>query len=194
MKYFGRASRILGIDIERGITHRKLILSQRSYIEKILAFLNNDQAKTSQPQLEHKFDWWLWHLRNQKLKGHLWNMYHTLMLLGVWCMQWLVRGLILHMGLVCRYMSKPSSEHWRVVQWLFWHLKCSASLQLTFERSGISEVVEGYSNSNHVGDRDKKRPLKLRETLSVLLLLAYSVNLTGTSSCSWIYQILIWFM
>jgi hypothetical protein len=61
------------------------------------------------------------------------------------------------MSVVARYMSNPSKEHWKVVQWIFRYLRGSSSAYLCFGKSGDGLV--GYVDSDYGGDLDRRRSL-----------------------------------
>ncbi|XP_062093841.1 secreted RxLR effector protein 161-like [Humulus lupulus] len=63
-------------------------------------------------------------------------------------------------GLVSRFMSKPSLEHWQVVKWLLRYMKGTANLQILYTKSNQNECeVMGYCDSDFAGDYDKRRSL-----------------------------------
>ncbi|XP_073039066.1 secreted RxLR effector protein 161-like [Primulina eburnea] len=64
------------------------------------------------------------------------------------------------LGLISRFMSKPSREHWQAVKWLLRYLKETKKLKLVYSRSQQStcEVI-GYCDSDYAADLDKRRSL-----------------------------------
>ena len=59
------------------------------------------------------------------------------------------------MGVVSRYMNDPGKEHWMVVKWIIRELRGTTSHALCF--GGSSTVLQGYVDSDMVGDKDSRR-------------------------------------
>ena len=55
------------------------------------------------------------------------------------------------------YITKPSKEHWKAIQWIMQYLRGSSSVCLQFGRT--RDGVAGYVDSNYVGDLDKRKSL-----------------------------------
>ncbi|XP_073152137.1 secreted RxLR effector protein 161-like [Henckelia pumila] len=64
------------------------------------------------------------------------------------------------LGLVSRFMSKPSREHWQAVRWLLRYLKGTTKLKLKYSKSNTNmcEVI-GYCDSDYASDLDKRRSI-----------------------------------
>ncbi|XP_073120250.1 secreted RxLR effector protein 161-like [Henckelia pumila] len=63
-------------------------------------------------------------------------------------------------GLVSRFMGKPSREHWRAVQWLLRYLKGTKKLKLKYSKSTSNTCeVTGYCDSDYAADLDKRRSI-----------------------------------
>ncbi|XP_073154038.1 secreted RxLR effector protein 161-like [Henckelia pumila] len=64
------------------------------------------------------------------------------------------------LSLVSRFMSKPSREHWKAVQWLMKYLKGTSELKLKYSDSASNTcVVAGYCDSDYGADLDKRRSI-----------------------------------
>jgi hypothetical protein len=61
------------------------------------------------------------------------------------------------MSIVSRYMSNPSKEHWRTVQWIFRVPRGTTDHYLRFGR--IAKGLIGYVNSDYASDLDRRRLL-----------------------------------
>ncbi|WZZ70731.1 hypothetical protein YC2023_082101 [Brassica napus] len=59
-------------------------------------------------------------------------------------------------GLVSRFMSKPSREHWEAVKWVMRYLKRASEVCLYFTKNDQFQV-EGFCASDYSTDRDKRR-------------------------------------
>ncbi|XP_073138583.1 secreted RxLR effector protein 161-like [Henckelia pumila] len=64
------------------------------------------------------------------------------------------------LGLLSRFMSKPSREHWQAINWLLKYLKGSSKLKLKYSKlpTYLCEVV-GYCDLDYASDLDKRRSI-----------------------------------
>ncbi|XP_062094299.1 secreted RxLR effector protein 161-like [Humulus lupulus] len=63
-------------------------------------------------------------------------------------------------GLVSRFMRKPSPNHWKATKWLLRYLKTSSQLKLKYYRDETASTrIVGYYDSDFAGDLDKRRPI-----------------------------------
>ena len=53
-------------------------------------------------------------------------------------------------GMLGRYLSNPSMDHWKKAKWVMWYLQRTKDYMLTYGRSNHLEIVR-YSNSDFVG-------------------------------------------
>ncbi|XP_073130842.1 secreted RxLR effector protein 161-like [Henckelia pumila] len=68
--------------------------------------------------------------------------------------------IIYGLGLVSRFMSKPSRDHWKAVQWLLRYLKGTKGLKITYSKSALNTCeVTGYCDSDYAADLDKRRSI-----------------------------------
>ena len=58
-------------------------------------------------------------------------------------------------GVVSRFMSNPSKEHWNAVKWILWYLKGTSNMCLRFG-SGKPQL-DGYTDSDMSADVDTSR-------------------------------------
>ncbi|XP_073121017.1 secreted RxLR effector protein 161-like [Henckelia pumila] len=64
------------------------------------------------------------------------------------------------LSLVSRFMSKPSRDHWKAVQWLLRYLKGTSKLTLQYSRSMSNTcAVTGFCDSDYAADLDKRRSI-----------------------------------
>nr|GFD05526.1 retrovirus-related Pol polyprotein from transposon TNT 1-94 [Tanacetum cinerariifolium] len=59
-------------------------------------------------------------------------------------------------GMVSRYMHNPGKEHWQAVKWILRYIHNTVDVGLVFKH-GSSQWVEGYRDSDYVGDLNKRR-------------------------------------
>ncbi|XP_062119229.1 secreted RxLR effector protein 161-like [Humulus lupulus] len=63
-------------------------------------------------------------------------------------------------GLVSRFMRKPSPEHWKAAKWLLRYLKTSSQLKLKYcKDERASTRVASYCDSYFADDLDKRRSI-----------------------------------
>ena len=60
-------------------------------------------------------------------------------------------------GIISRYLSSPGKEHWEVVKWVLRYLKVTFGLCLGF--GGSNPVLEGFTDADMVGSKEKKSTL-----------------------------------
>jgi hypothetical protein len=63
-------------------------------------------------------------------------------------------------SVVSRFMHNPGKEHWNVVKWILLYLKGTSHFGLLFDKNPVKEIgvmgfVEGFLDSDFVGDLDK---------------------------------------
>ena len=63
-------------------------------------------------------------------------------------------------GLVSRFMSCPSKEHWQAVKWLLRYIKGSLNKGLVYKKVELDQIeVKGYCDADYAADLDKRRSL-----------------------------------
>ena len=58
-------------------------------------------------------------------------------------------------GVVSKFLANPGKAHWKAVKWIFSFLRGASKVCLSFGESKPS--LEGYTNSNMVGDLDCRK-------------------------------------
>ncbi|KAI4347747.1 hypothetical protein L6164_008530 [Bauhinia variegata] len=58
-------------------------------------------------------------------------------------------------GVVSRYLSNPSKEHWQVVKWILRYLRGTSRFCLCFGAS--KHVLDGYTDADMIGDVDSRK-------------------------------------
>ena len=58
-------------------------------------------------------------------------------------------------GVVSRYMSNSSKQHWEVVKWILRYLRGTAGLALCFKKSDLG--LQGYVDADMAGDVDGRK-------------------------------------
>lgn len=159
MKDLGAAKKILGMEIQRDRKARRLWLSQRSYILKVLERFGMSDARSEKipfsshfkisselcPETEEDHEY-MSRIPYSNAVGSL--MYAMI------C----TRPDIAHaVSVVSRYMANPGKGHWQAVKWIFRYLQGTTDLSLEFGRNDDSLI--GYVDADYAGDRDKRRSM-----------------------------------
>ncbi|KAK4382648.1 Retrovirus-related Pol polyprotein from transposon TNT 1-94 [Sesamum angolense] len=119
MKDLGATTKILGMEIHRDRGSRKLWLSQRGYVEKVLDRFEMSKAKSVSTPLENHFN--LSIEQYPKTDPEVGDMAkvpicHCSRLYAMVC----ARPDLAHaVSQVYKYMFKPGRHHWEVVKWIF---------------------------------------------------------------------------
>jgi hypothetical protein len=157
MKDLGAAKKILGMEIIRDRKARKLYLSQRGYIQKVLRRFNMSEAKSVNTPFAPHFK--LSSALSPSTQDDVAYMarvpYSSAVGSLMYAMICTRPDLSYAVSMVSRYMANPGKEHWKAVQWIFRYLKGSADLCLHFGRN--STGVLGYVDSDHAKDIDNRR-------------------------------------
>uniref|UniRef100_A0A2N9J6A9 Integrase catalytic domain-containing protein n=1 Tax=Fagus sylvatica TaxID=28930 RepID=A0A2N9J6A9_FAGSY len=128
MKDLGAAKKILGMEIRRDREARKLWLSQKNYIRKVLEKFSMLDAKPVSTPLANHF----------RLSGSQPDLAHAV-------------------STVSRYMANPGREHWNAVKWIFRYLKGTAEHGILFSRQPGTNSVVGYVDADYAGEVDDRR-------------------------------------
>jgi len=162
MKDLGPASRILGMDIKRNRSQRKLTLSQEGYLRKVVDLFGLSDSKSVTTPVGAQF-------KLKSVQEGEESAEHSYMknipysnCVGS-CMYAMIstRPDIAHgVSLISRFMSKPSREHWQAAKWLVRYIKGSLNMKMVFsgEENQVSKIV-GYCDSDYAADLDKRRSL-----------------------------------
>ncbi|KAL4312354.1 hypothetical protein GQ457_01G013740 [Hibiscus cannabinus] len=159
MKDLGAAKKILGMEIHRDRSSRKLWLSQQSYVEKVLDRFGMSNAKPVSTPLANHFK-----LSSElcpKTDKECEEMAKVPYASAVGCLMYAMvctRPDLAHaVGHVCKYMSKPGRRHWEAVKWIFRYLKGTLGHGIVFGSQQHDPLVVGYVDSNYAGDLDDRR-------------------------------------
>ena len=160
MKDLGVAKKILGMEISRDREKKKLSLSQKSYIEKILSrfgmsaskaidtpsatniHLSSDLAPKSEVEEEY--------MSRVPYSNAVGSLMYAMV-----C----TRPDIAHaVSVVSRFMGNPGKEHWQAVKRIFRYLRGTSDVGLIY--GGDTHcLVTGYSDSDYAGDVDSRRSM-----------------------------------
>ncbi|KAE8707081.1 hypothetical protein F3Y22_tig00110387pilonHSYRG00804 [Hibiscus syriacus] len=159
MKYLGAAKKILGMEICRDRDSRKLRLSQRGYVEKMLERFAMSSAKPVSTPLANHFK--LSSEQFPKTDKEAEDMAKVPYSNAVGCLMYAMvctRPDLAHVvSQVCKYMSKPGKQHWEAVKWIFRYLKGTVGHGIVFGSQRDNPLVVGYVDSDYAGDLDNRR-------------------------------------
>ena len=162
MKDLGAAKRLLGMDIHRDRSLGRLWLSQSEYIEKILRRFHMSQAKpVSTPLAAHFKLTSSSRALDKEEEVYMSKVPYACAVGSLMYAMVCTRPDIAHaVSVVSRFMSKPSKEHWKAVQWILRYLRGTSKYGLMFDQRAVNpEQVVGYSDSDFAGDLDERRSL-----------------------------------
>uniref|UniRef100_A0A2N9GV50 Reverse transcriptase Ty1/copia-type domain-containing protein n=1 Tax=Fagus sylvatica TaxID=28930 RepID=A0A2N9GV50_FAGSY len=162
MKDLGAVKKILGMKIRIDREASKLLLSQKSYIEKVLERFGMQQSKlVSTPLAAHfKISTDLLpqskeekeHMSHVPYASAVGNMMYAMVCTRPYISQ--------AFSVVSRYMANPSKDHWQVMRWIVRYLRGIADVGLVYDMASTnSRSVVGFVNSDYAGDFDKRRSL-----------------------------------
>ncbi|KAL0301487.1 UNVERIFIED_CONTAM: Retrovirus-related Pol polyprotein from transposon TNT 1-94 [Sesamum radiatum] len=142
---------------DRGL--RKLWLSQRCYVEKVLNRFAMSKAKLVSTPLENHFK--LSIEQCPKTDREVEDMAKVPYASAVSCLMYAMvctRPDLAHVvSQICKYMSKPGKYHWEAVKWIFRYLKGTVGHGVVSRSQHNDPLVVGYVDSDYAGDLDDIR-------------------------------------
>lgn len=154
MKDLGPANKILGMQIHRDRVSRKVWLSLKSYVKKILQRFNMQDCKPiltpfpTNVKLSSKMSPGSEEER-MEISRILYASAVGSLMFAMICTR---PDIALAVGVVSRYMAEPGREHWEAVKRIFRYLKRTSDVALCYGESGLT--VKGYVDSDYAGDLD----------------------------------------
>ena len=157
MKDLGPANKILGMQIHRDRNNRKIWLSQKNYLKKILRRFNMQDCKSISTPLPVNFK--LSSSMCPSNEAERMEMSRVPYASAVGRLMFAMictRPDIAHaVGVVSRYMANPGREHWNSVKRILRYVKGTSDAALCYE--GSKFTVRGYVDSDYAGDLDKRK-------------------------------------
>ena len=157
MKDLGPSKKILGIQIHRDRHEKKLSLSQKEFIEKLLKRFNMTETKlVSTPLAKHfKFSTTQSPSTNEE-KNEMSSIPYSSAVGSLMYVMICTRPDIANVvGIVRRFFSNPGKEYCGAVKWILRYLKGTSDMELCFG-SGKFELV-CYTNSDLGGNLDNSK-------------------------------------
>ncbi|KAH9723668.1 hypothetical protein KPL70_007189 [Citrus sinensis] len=157
MKDLGPANKILGMQIHRDRNNRKIWLSQKNYLKKILQRFNMQDYKSISTPLPVNFKLSSSMCpsneaeRNEMSRVPYASAVGSLMFAMICTRPDIAQAV----GAVSRYMANPGGEHWIAVKRILRYIRGTSDVALCY--GGSEFTVRGYVDSDFAGDLDKRK-------------------------------------
>ena len=157
MKDLGHAKQILGMRITRFKDERKIYLSQKKYIKRVLERFNMKNAKpVSIPLASHMKLSKKMCPTTKEEKENMAKIPYSSVVGSLMYAMVCTRPDIAHaVGVVSRFLDNPGKEHWEAVKWILRYLRGSSDECLCFR--GSSPILKGYTDADMAGDLDNRK-------------------------------------
>ena len=148
------------MDIIRNMSKKILFLTQQSYINRVLVRFGMNDAKQVQTPLANHFK--LSAAQCPQIEAKQKKMacmtYSSAVGSLMYAMVLTRPDISYVVSLVSRFMTNPSYEHWRAVQWIMRYLKRTLEVSLVYGGEGKNRhIIIGYVDVDFAGDLDKRR-------------------------------------
>ncbi|KAJ4721450.1 Retrovirus-related Pol polyprotein from transposon TNT 1-94 [Melia azedarach] len=160
MKDLGAARKILGMEIYRDRSKKKLFLSQKGYIQKILSRFGMSTAKPiDTPSAANAHLSVAFAPKSVEEKEYMSRVpYASAVGSLMYAMVYSRPDLAQSLSVVSRFMGEPGKEHWQAVKRIFRYLKGTFDVGLIY--GGDTHcLVTGFSDSDYAGDVDSRRSM-----------------------------------
>ena len=160
MKDLGAARKILGMEIIRDRERRKLFLSQRSYIQKVLARFGMSSSKPiDTPSAVNIHLTVMFAPQSEEEKEYMSRVPYASAVGSLMYAMVCTRPDLAHaVSVVSRFMGQPGREHRQAVKRIFRYLRGTSDVGLIY--GGDTQcLVTGYSDSDYAGDVDTRRSM-----------------------------------
>ncbi|CAM8924307.1 unnamed protein product [Rhodiola kirilowii] len=160
MKDLGAAQKILGVEIYRERSQKKLFLSQKSYIQKILSRFGMSSAKSiDTPSAANLRLSSVSTAQSEAEKEYMSRVPYSSAVGSLMYAMVCTRPDIAHaVSVVSRFMGQPEKEHWQAVKRIFRYLRGTSDVGLIYG-SDSQCLVTGYTDSDYAGDVDSRRSM-----------------------------------
>ncbi|XP_062114074.1 secreted RxLR effector protein 161-like [Humulus lupulus] len=159
MKDLGLVKKILGIEVVRNRKEGKMVLTQSSYITKVIKKFILDNSKASAVPLAGHFK--LSNDQCPKNEAEKREMEKVPYAVAVGCLRYIMvstRPDIAHsLSVLSRYMSNPGTKNWNALKWLLRYLKGTSKYGLIYERDPAKLFLNGYVDVDYSSNRDNRR-------------------------------------
>jgi hypothetical protein len=157
MKDLGPANKILGMQIHRDRKDRKIWLSQKNYLRKVLRRFNMQDCKPISTPLPVNFK--LSSGMSPSNEAERMEMSRVPYASAVGSLMYAMictrPDIAQAVGVVSRFMADPGKEHWNAVKRILRYIKGTSGVAICF--GGSELTVRGYVDSDFAGDHDKRK-------------------------------------
>ena len=157
MKDLGQASYVLGIQIIRDRKNKLLVLSQASYIDKVLARFSMQNSKKDQLPTRHGII-----LSKEKCPTTPQEEedirrvpYASVVGSLMYAMLCTRPNICYAIGIVSRYQSNPGLAHWIAVKHILKYLRRTRNYMLIYSGADLNPI--GYTDSDFMSDKDSRK-------------------------------------
>ncbi|KAH9789507.1 Integrase catalytic domain-containing protein [Citrus sinensis] len=159
MKDLGSANKILGMQIHRDRNNRKIWLSQKNYLKKILRRFNMQDCKSISTPLPVNFKLSSSMCPSNEAERKEMSRVPYASVVGslMFAMICTRPDIAQAVGAVSRYMANPGGEHWIVVKRILRYIRGTSDVALCY--GGLEFTVRGYVDSDFAGDLDKRKSI-----------------------------------
>ncbi|KAH9801106.1 hypothetical protein KPL71_000900 [Citrus sinensis] len=157
MKDLGPANKILGMQIHRDRNNRKIWLSQKNYLKKILRRFNMQDCKSISTPLPVNFKLSSSMCPSNEAERKEMSRVPYASAVGslMFAMMCTRPDIAQAVGAVSRYMANPGGEHWIAVKRILRYIRGTSDVALCY--GGSEFTVMGYVDSDFAGDLDKRK-------------------------------------
>ena len=159
MKDLGPANKILEMQIHRDRKDRKIWLSQKNYLRKVLRRFNMQDCKPVSTPLPINYK--LSSSMSPSSEAERMEMARVPYASAVGSLMYAMictrPDIAQAVGLVSRFMANPGREHWNAVKRILRYIKGTSDVALCF--GGSEFVVRGYVDSDFAGDLDRRKSI-----------------------------------
>ncbi|KAH9659545.1 hypothetical protein KPL70_023885 [Citrus sinensis] len=157
MKDLGPANKILGMQIHRDRNNRKIWLSQKNYLKKILRCFNMQDCKSISTPLPVNFKLSSSMCPSNEAERKEMSRVPYASAVGslMFAMICTRPDIAQAVGAISRYMMNPGGEHWITVKRILRYIRGTSDVALCY--GGSEFTVRGYVDSDFAGDLDKRK-------------------------------------
>ena len=159
MKDLGEASFVLGIEIHRDRSKGVLGLSQKTYLEKILAKYNMHACNPTPAPIVKGDKYGKFQCpKNQYERERMKAVPYASVVGSLQYAQVCTRpDLAFVTGVLGRFQDKPGTKHWELGKKALRYVQGTKGLMLVYRRSDSLEI-KGYSDADYGEDKDERKP------------------------------------
>ncbi|KAL0559431.1 hypothetical protein IC582_004041 [Cucumis melo] len=159
MKDLGNAQYVVGIQIVQNRKNKTLVMSQTSYIDKMLSRYKMQNSKKD--LLPYRYGIHLskeqWPKTPQEVEDMSNIPYASAVGSLMYAMLCTRRDICYLVGIVSRYQSNPGRDHWRVVKNILKYLRRTKDYMLVYGSKDL--ILTGYIDSDFQSDKDAKKSI-----------------------------------